>query len=184
MPRDGIEPPTRGFSILDYSSRFLGVSRKRPVGRSKIEATKGSRHQPGCALDPFHRGPCLVWPRPAGFVALALAAVALAGCLGGEVRVDGAERTPLATYPVEVDEACASGALEARAVASCEPGDRVLAGGCAWGAVVDPHDQPLRPLVDRPSLDGDGWECIGQNTGVGETLKTITATALCAAEEG
>jgi hypothetical protein len=153
VPRDGVEPPTRGFSILAFLARFAEDSRGRRAARSRTEAA-------------------------------ALLALALAGCLGGEVTVEGGappDPPAFATYVAELDVETPPGANEVEAVAACDEGDRVLAGGCAWGEVEGPHDPPLRPLVDAPADTGDGWVCRGQNTGVGVELKTVRASAVCMA---
>ncbi len=82
-------------------------------------------------------------------------------------------------YVVEQDAETPPGATEVEVVAQCDEGDRLVVGGCAWGEIVDAHDQPLRPLADEPAADANGWICRGQNTGVGAELKTLRAVAVC-----
>lgn len=112
-------------------------------------------------------------------------ALALVGChTGADVYVTEQQATPVedaSTYVVEGDTTTEPGQHLVEALATCDEGDVLVAGGCSWGVVEDPHDPPLRPVEDRPADDGAGWLCVGQNTGVGASLKTITASAVCSA---
>lgn len=105
-------------------------------------------------------------------------------CPPGEVGPRGPAGPPgpsvaVETYVVDVDQETEPGAATVTALASCDEGDQLLAGGCSWGEVVDAHDPPLRPLVDGPT--SEGWTCEGQNSGVGVELKVVTASAVCLA---
>jgi hypothetical protein len=112
-------------------------------------------------------------------------ALALAGChTGADVYVTEQHQQPAteedaSTYVVEVDTPTEPGQHLVEARASCEDGDSIVSGGCSWGTVVDPHDPPLRAVEDRPDDAGAAWLCVGQNTGVGASLKTLTASAIC-----
>jgi hypothetical protein len=110
---------------------------------------------------------------------ICVAGVLAAGC--DTIQIDQRVVEDGEVYVVEHDTETPPGALEVEAVAYCEDGDAVVAGGCSWGEVLDAHDAPLRPLVDAPTDDGDGWRCVGQNPGVGVELKTVIASAVCSA---
>jgi len=118
-------------------------------------------------------------------VALLLAPVLLAACVAPEVEVTTEPTPPPEVYAAEADATTTAKVTEVHAEARCEAGDVVLGGGCSWGARRAPAQAyPLEVIEDRPSEDGAGWVCTGQQDGVGVELEVLRASAVCLAQGG
>ena len=111
----------------------------------------------------------------------AVAAILLAGCVEPLVVVDQEAVDPEPPYVVEAEATTQRRVFEVHAEARCDEGDLVTGGGCTWGARRAPEQAyPLEAIEDRPSDDGAGWLCVGQQDGVGVELEVLRAWAVCA----
>jgi len=101
----------------------------------------------------------------------------------GEAGRDGRDAT-ITTYVVHGETEVAPGDWST-AVAQCDKGDRVLTGGCEWGAFTTDGYQmgAVVPYLDTPigqELGPDSftsWQCQGQSVVEHETR--IYAVAVC-----
>lgn len=104
----------------------------------------------------------------------------LAGCVEPLVRVDQEAPEQEPPYVVEAAATTQRKVTEVHAEARCDEGDLVTGGGCTWGARRAPERAyPLEAIEDRPSDDGAGWVCVGQQDGVGVELEVLRAWAIC-----
>jgi len=111
-----------------------------------------------------------------------LLALLLAGCVEPLVRVDGEPPPdPEPPYVATAEATTQRRVEEVAAEARCDEGDLVTGGGCTWGQRRAPERAyPLEAIENRPSDDGAGWLCVGQQDGVGVELEVLRAWAVCA----